>query len=274
VNLTIEGISVSVDGLEVADLDAIPARLSNLLSQPAATVKNRDAIADAFAFGIQRCPTINPSDLWHHVIYREYARTIRETRGVNDHKQSWVRASGDAFELFLQNYYNERLTVEGVRLTALFSKPERAAALEEMGISQAVGGSKLDLSVRTATKLIGGIHAKVSLAERVTDDVPASAAMMRRGFFSPLVTLDAKSFPPSTNVSDARAYQNRGELGTPEVPSDKRLYVENHGSFSLCVSYNTRTVPSLEMTSSGKRIYTAILGGPPDALEDATRALI
>lgn len=272
--LTIDGVRVSVDRLTQANLVAVHARLADLLSQPPTRVKNRDAIAGAFAYGIELCPKINPSDLWHHVIYREYVRTIKDTRRVNDPKQSWVRSSGDAFELFLQDYYNARLAADGVWLTALFSDRESEDVLKGMGIDEEVGGSKLDLSIRNATKIIGGIHAKASLAERVTDDVPASQAMMRQGYLSALVTLDVKSFPPSMTVSDARAFQNKGELGTPSAPSDKRNYIEGHGSFDLCISYNHRTIASPNSTRSGKKIYTVNLNGPPDALEDAIRALI
>lgn len=272
--ITIDGVRVSVDRLNQAKLDAIRARLADLLSQPPTRVKNRDAIAGAFAYGIELCPKINPSDLWHHVIYREFVRTIKDFRRVTDPKQSWVRSSGDAFEIFLQDYYNARLAADGVWLTALFSTRESKDVLEGMGIHEEVGGSKLDLSIRTATKIIGGIHAKASLAERVSDDVPASLAMMRKGYLSALVTLDVKSFPPSMTVPDARAYQNRGELGTPSAPSDKRKYIEDHGSFDLCISYNHRTVTSPSSTSSRKRISTVNLNGPSDALEDAIRAMI
>ena len=269
VELAIDGIVVSMPGLEPSDLAAIHRRLEEQLSQPQNKVKNRDAIADAFMHGLERCPDINPSDLWHHVIYREYVRTLANVRRVNDPQQSWKRSSGDAFEIFLRNYYNPRLAKYGVRLLALFDTQGKTA-LRDMGIHEEVGSSKLDLSIRSETAIIGGIHAKTSFAERITDDEPASTAMMRKGYLSALVTLDVKSFPPSWNVSEARAYQNRGELGTPEAPSDKRTYIENHGSFDLCVSYNSRTIPSLDSTPSGKRIFTVSLGGIDlDPLEQA-----
>ena len=63
-------------------------------------------------------------------------------------------------------------------------------------------------------------------AERVSDDIPASRAMQAKGLLSPLWTLDVKSFPPPTGD-----LINRGELGTPDSPSDKRKYVELHGDF-------------------------------------------
>lgn len=107
--------------------------------------------------------------------------------------------------------------------------------------------------------IIGGIHAKVSLAERVSDDIPASLIMMAEGFLSILLTLDVKSFPPPHGD-----LVNRGELGSPTNPSDKRRYVEKHGDFSACFSYNSRTVPSPPTTHSGKRIYVVDLNDNPD----------
>lgn len=77
--------------------------------------------------------------------------------------------------------------------------------------------------------------------------------------YQPLWTLDVKSFPPPHG-----APVNRGELGTPDAPSDKRRYIEQHGSFDNCYSANSRTVPSLGVTPSGKRIYTLDLLKQPD----------
>ena len=83
--------------------------------------------------------------------------------------------------------------------------------------------------------------------------------MMRRGYFSPLWTLDVKSFPPPHGD-----LVNRGELGTPDSPSEKRRYIEEHGEFDGCYSANLRTVPSARQTASGKRIYTLDLFNQPD----------
>lgn len=53
-------------------------------------LKSRDAIGRAFVLATEVCPDANPSDLWHHVLYRMY---IREKIGT-DPSQSWVRTSG------------------------------------------------------------------------------------------------------------------------------------------------------------------------------------
>ncbi|EKD07251.1 BsaWI family type II restriction enzyme [Limnospira fusiformis KN01] len=57
------------------------------------------------------------------------------------------------------------------------------------------------------------------MAERVSDDIPASRIMMQYGFLSLLSTLDVKSFPPPGGD-----LINRAEFGSPDNPSDKRRY--------------------------------------------------
>jgi hypothetical protein len=127
-----------------------------------------------------------------------------------------------------------------------------------MGLTGVVGDSKLDLALygyhKGGNLIFGGVHSKASLAERVSDDVPCSEAMMKKGLTSFLYTFDSKSFPPP-----AGDLINRGELGSNEQPSDKRKYIEEHGSFDACFSYNLRTIPSPESTTSGKRIFVCSL---------------
>src|SRR5439155_8081049 len=96
-------------------------------------------------------------------------------------------------------------------------------------------------------------------AERVSDDVPCSRAMRHNGYFSPLWTLDVKSFPPPQGD-----LVNRGELGSPEAPTEKRKYVEVHGDFDHIFSANARTVPSREKTESGKRVVVIDPANQPD----------
>jgi hypothetical protein len=139
-----------------------------------------------------------------------------------------------------------------------------------MGLTDKVGSSKVDTLIEAKGKgrcidsqgwgVVGGLHVKVSLAERVSDDIPASRLMMAEGLISLLVTLDVKSFPPPHGD-----LVNRGELGTPEKPSDKRIYVEEHGAFVACFTYNTRSVPSTGKTRSGRRIYLATFDPASDA---------
>lgn len=231
------------------------------------TTKNRDAIRGAFLYVLHKCPTANASDLWHHVVYRLYCEIIGRHRG-QDPKQSWVRAGGEALELVVQDLYSPVLVPHGVKIQALIGRDLQKKALEEMGIEHDVGAAKLDMALYKAQgnqwKIFGGVHVKASLAERVSDDVPASRAMMRKGYYSPLWTLDVKSFPPPHGD-----LVNRGELGSPESPSEKRKYIEEHGDFDGCYSANTRTVPSAGQTTSTKRIYRIDISCQPDKFAQA-----
>ncbi|NEW81963.1 MAG: hypothetical protein GZ094_06325 [Mariniphaga sp.] len=132
-----------------------------------------------------------------------------------------------------------------------------------MGLEGEIGGSKLDLALygnlNDKWVIFGGVHSKASLAERVSDDVPTSVAMMKKGLISILYTFDSKSFPPPHGN-----LLNKGELGSFANPSDKRKYIEDHGSFDGCFSYNTRTQPSINATKSGKMIYVSKLDKTSD----------
>jgi transcriptional regulator with XRE-family HTH domain len=229
--------------------------------------KNRDAIFQALNLAITQFPDVNPSDIYHHIVYRIYLREYTKTQA----DRSWVRAGGEAFELFLQTHYNSRLNPKGIVVKWLLNDASRVAALRQMGIQDQVGGSKLDIALygQVNGKMVafGGIHAKASLAERVSDDVPCSVAMMKKGLSSYLVTLDAKSFPPPTGD-----LVNRGELGSIVNPSDKRAYIESHGSFDACFSYNLRSVPSQAKTQSGRRIYVSTFNSQTDPLPGVVEA--
>lgn len=237
------------------------------------SVKNRDAIKDAFLTTLRTCPTANASDLWHHVVYRQYLQLLNLHRPENP-DQSWKRASGEALELAIEEIYTPILAENNIRIQMLIGKPKKLAALVAMGIEKTVGRDKLDVAlyIDDTDEIFGGVHIKASLAERICDDVPCSREMMTNGYFSPLWTLDVKSFPPP----HPDPLVNRGELGTPGVPSEKRKYVESHGSFDHLFTANARSVPSSENTNSGKRVIVIDMANQPDlfAQEVIARARI
>lgn len=220
-------------------------------------LKSREAIKNSFMNAINLCPKENISDIWHHLIYRIYI----ELKQYTNPEQSWVRTSGEAFELFIQDTYSNLLLKDNIKIKALISRDEKNEVLKRLNLSDKIGSSKIDLIVEKKNMgigkdhnnfgIVGIMHAKVSLAERVSDDVPASQILMKTGLKSLLITLDVKSFPPPNGD-----LINRGELGSVDRPTDKRKYIEDHGSFDGCFSYNSRTVPSPASTKSGKCIYT------------------
>jgi hypothetical protein len=107
--------------------------------------------------------------------------------------------------------------------------------------------------------LLGVIHVKASIAERRTDDVPMSQALIEAGYLSIFWTMDAKSFPSPNPV-------NRGELGstTSEDISEKRRDIEEHGHFSACFSYNRNTVPTSDESNAQSRIFVCDFTNPDD----------
>lgn len=268
-------IIVDLPGVEEADYLATAAMIDKSFSTP--QIKNREVICDAFLFILERSPSANASDLLHHVIYRLYCDAFNNHRD-QDAKQSWVRASGDVLEIVLQELYAPVFYPHGIRIKALISRDQKRQAIEAMGLGALVGDSKLDvtLDVQTAVgewQVFGGVHVKASLAERVSDDVPCSRGLMSKGYWSPLWTLDVKSFPPPHGN-----LINKGELGTPKLPSEKRRYVEVFGEFDNCYSGNSRTVASENETPSGKRIHVLSLDQQPDqfaleAIQQAKRRL-
>jgi hypothetical protein len=261
---TVNGVNVEIDlpGVSEEAYEAVATTLDTKLSDPAN--KNRDAISSAFLQALIQCPTANASDLWHHVVYRLYCAILPKYR-YQDPKQSWVRAGGDALELTLQEWYSPILEPKFIRLKMLVGAKDKLEALAEMGIEASVGAAKLDMTLHFFWHpedrwiIFGGVHVKASLAERVSDDIPASRAMMKAGYYSPLWTLDVKSFPPPHGD-----LINRGEFGTLANPSEKRKYIEQHGDFDACFTANSRSVPSLDRTPSGKRIYSLRLSEQPD----------
>jgi len=228
-----------------------------------------DAVAAVLAELTAHCSSANPSDLWHHVIYRHLL-----SQGWSDNR--WKRVSGFALERALQLVYQPRLMPLGIRMH-IVNAATANAYLATLGI---VGfqASKFDMFLEGLVEMngpsgrfkewvvFGSAHVKSSIAERIQDDVPASLAFMQRGLTSIAITMDAKSYPPPHGVGI-----NYGELGGRSIGVDKnrikRRYVENDGQFDAMFSYNLRTPESPAITPSGKRIMTLGMHEPqPDKL--------
>lgn len=233
--------------------------LQFLSGRLAAGDKAFDAIASTFIKAIRLCPDANPSDLWRYLVYRPYLEQRSD--------QSWKRAGGQGLEIFFVTFYNPLFERHGIKLVWL-SRSGATTAFTEMGIVDRVGRSKLDIALLgrcsdNTWRVFGGVHVKGSLAERISDDVPASIAMQEKGYFTPLLTLDMKAFPPPHGDE-----VNRGELQFPQragEQSDKRNYFERDGSFSCCYSYNLRTPSTPEGVQVKAKIKT--LGFREDVID-------
>lgn len=216
-------------------------------------------IANAFRTAMSKWPKANPSDIWTFVIQRMFIDRRNHPDGTTtDLGQSWKRASGGAFEIIIRDRYNPVLKPFGIRLT--MDEQERArlldAAFPPATRDRDILLDKLDLALAgtragsDVEELFGIVHAKVSIAERRTDDIPMSQAVQRAGYPSYAVLMDVKSWPT------ARPIKNGGELQTPEQPNDKRHDFER-GNFTAAVSYNLNTVPTRDSDrrAGGSGIY-------------------
>lgn len=245
---------VEIDRITDAEVTQFREELS---SRIAAGGQVSDAVSNVFAELTKHCPAANPSDLWHHVIYRHLL-----SQGWSDNR--WKRVSGFALERGLQLVYQPRLSPLGIRMHIVNAATANAylAKLGVVGFQASKFDMFLEGLVETEDALLGRVsewvvfgsaHVKSSIAERIQDDVPASLAFMHRSLTSIAITMDAKSYPPPHGQGI-----NYGELGgrSAGVEKDriKRRYVENDGQFDAMFSYNLRTPESNAVTPSGKRI--------------------
>jgi len=212
-------------------------------------------LATAMETAVRLCPDANPADLWVHLIYHEFRNRFQRS------DQSWKRVSGQALEQVLINIYSPRLEPSDIFLRKSVPADADRFGLRERGL----GSAKTDLILEgiheKKLRHFGVIHVKASIAERLTDDAPASVALIEQGYWSCVATMDAKMFPPPHGDGVVR-----GELGRTKG-GDKRRYFEIAGQFTGCYSFNTRTPPSEEKTESGRRIHSLSLSEPqPDVL--------
>jgi hypothetical protein len=212
------------------------------------------AVSTAMRQAVELCPTANPADLWVHLIYHQFRNRYQRP------DQSWKRVSGQALEHVIASVYQPRLTAYEITL-----RPSKRADAVAFGlIKRGLGSAKTDLILEGSHKgellRFGVIHCKASIAERLTDDVPVSRVLMRKGVWSAIATMDCKNYPPPHGDGVVN-----GELGLNA--RDKRKYFEVAGQFSGCYSFNLRTPPSPAKTKSGCRINTLSFTEPqPDLL--------
>lgn len=187
------------------------------------------AIHVALTYAINEDPTVNKRDIWK-LIQDEYVANLHKRfPDQAEPSQSYRRASGDAWEMFVEEYLNsnDRLRKEGLRAVRLQGEDfKRLTAalnvdLRPMDVDFFLQGIDESGSVR----VFGALFPKASYAERIRADEGASRKLMEKGLWSATVTLDA-----------------REELGTEDRPSVKRETI-NSGAFDGCYSFNEHTSP-------------------------------
>ena len=221
-----------------------------------------DAVARAFLRAVQTWPDANASDLWTFLINRAYCDRSNhpEANARLNLEQSWKRTSGWALERVLLAHYGPFLLENGISAMP-GSKSQKAALLGGIEDSR-INPDKADIlftyDYMGERRLLGVVHVKASIAERRTDDVPMSQALLASDYLSVFWTMDSKSFPGVCPV-------NYGEFGdaSGNPLSDKRRDFEEHGYFSACFSYNRNTMPT-EGTAAAARIFVCDFTNPND----------
>ena len=188
------------------------------------------AIHVALTFAINKFPSVNKREIWK-LIQDEYtANLLTAFPDQREPGQSYRRASGDAWEMFVEEYLNsnDRLRKEGIRAVRLSGQDFRRLMtgldtndLEPKDVDFFLQGVSEDGTLR----VFGALFPKASYAERIRADETASRRLMGTGLWSATITLDA-----------------REELGTEGHPSVKRRTI-NNGAFHGCYSFNEHTNP-------------------------------
>jgi len=223
-----------------------------------------DSVARAFLKSVQLWPHANPSDLWWFVIYRIYCDPYNHPAQFFrlDFTQSWKRTGGWALEEVFVRHYGPFLKQHGINFFIASSEIKKRL-LKNISVKDRLEVDKVDVVLAVNEKLLGVVHVKASFAERRTDDVPMSKALIEAGYISSLCTMDCKS-TPSVNP------YNKGELGElqnskSDNRSAKRKDIEGDGYFSACFSYNSNTIPTPLKQKAKARIMVCNFNNPDDA---------
>ncbi len=246
------------------------ARLSSLNNDDSDLAKSikTESVASAFLKAVMLWPSANPSDIWWFVVYRAYCDQYNHPSEHSrlDYTQSWKRTGGWALEKILEKHYSPILAQHGINLV-IADGARKSRLIQRISIGHRLEADKIDILLTVgegvSEKLIGVVHVKASFAERRTDDVPMSQALVKAGYISPLWTMDCKS-SPSTNPI------NRGELGEVfigqgvDYRSAKRKDIEDDRYFSACFSYNKNTKPTPDEYNARARVVVCDFSTPND----------
>lgn len=208
-----------------------------------------EAVASAFKKAVEYWPKANPSDIWWFVIYRAYLDPFNHPAIFSrlSFEQSWKRTGGWALEEILVRHYAPSLKKKGINIFIAPNEQRPSLLAQAKNVKHRLEGAKADIFL-TGDKngkqvFFGVVHVKASFAERRTDDVPMSKALVDAGYTSPLWTMDCKSSPSVRP-------KNKGELGDVKAEtgkdkrSAKRKDIEDDAFFSACFSYNHNTKPT------------------------------
>lgn len=238
------------------------ARLARVDGTQSEAIKT-ESVARMFLAAAKRWPSANASDLWWFLVYRAYCDPYNHPAKFArlDLTQSWKRTGGWALEEILVRHYGPHMKRSGINLY-IADAAERNRLIRDIAVADRIEADKIDVVLTGDTsngpRFFGVVHVKASFAERRTDDVPMSLALVRGGYTSPLWTMDCKSTPSEFPI-------NRGELGGIDGKrSAKRKDIEDEGYFTGCFSYNKHTLESPASLPPERRVHVCGFSDPDD----------
>lgn len=244
------------------------ARLVTPRAEGEAAAVQTDSVAKMFLKAAEVWPLANPSDLWWFIVSRAYSDPFNHPakHARLDLGQSWKRTGGWALEEIMVRHYGPFLKTKGVDLF-IATGAEKTRLVAQMSGKARMEADKADVflagTVKGTRVPLGVVHVKASFAERRTDDVPMSQALIASEYTSPLWTMDCKGGPSETPEND-------GELGVTlqrgqaDKRSAKRKDIEDDGFFSACFSYNARTAPTPADQKAKARVIVCNFTNPDD----------
>jgi transcriptional regulator with XRE-family HTH domain len=170
-------IKVLRDGLARLAVDAAE-------SSEAGNAIKSDAVADAFLKAVSLWPDANPSDIWWFLIYRAYCDPFNHPAEFArlSFEQSWKRTGGWALEKVLVRHYAPTLAKEGIQIMTGTTEQKERLLRKVKDVDDRLEADKADVLLLgtdgNETHLFGIVHVKASFAERRTDDVPMSKALV------------------------------------------------------------------------------------------------
>lgn len=243
------------------------ARLISIENNSEIEAIKTDSLVSTFLRATRIWPHANPSDLWWFLVYRAFCDPFNHPAEYArlDFSQSWKRTSGWALEKVLVRHYAPFLQGHGINIL-IVSGERKDRLLSQIQVADRLEAAKVDVLLSgihdEREECFGVVHVKASFAERRTDDVPMSRALIEAGYTSPLWTMDCKSSPSASP-------QNNGELGVTLVEgrdrrSAKRKDIEDDGYFSACFSYNKNTKPTPDDQQARAKIIVCDFTNPDD----------
>ena len=197
------------------EYDAVLGKKTSVTAKEnAERTAQRVAIKNTFKNALNRYPNDDPSTIWDNIYLAHVLRKAKITSTavkpdlINDivsSHQSWLKASGHAFEAYIEEQVNPQFKKNKKEIRFVLQK-ELTALIKKSAIHNTTSDlnwlkaqCKKDVfdlyaiyTVNGDDYVFGCIQSKTSIRDRVTRDREPSQNAMKRGFWSIAITLNGE----------------------------------------------------------------------------------